>query len=60
MDIERKAFAMDEEPNNPQKTRDIVPLEERLATYRREDAMAEAGNVVKLSTPPPTPASSPD
>ena len=56
VDIERKAFGMDEREDNPDAARrDFVPLEERLATYRREEAMAEAGNVVK----PPAPASTP-
>ena len=56
VDIERKAFGMDEEVDNPDGSRrDFVPLEERLATYRREDAMAEAGNVVKLPAPASTP-----
>ena len=59
VDIERKAFGMDAEEDHPDENRrDFVPLEERLATYRqeaedakREDAMAEAGNVVEFSPP---------
>ena len=31
--------------------RDFVPLEVRLAQYRREEVMAEAGNVVEFSQP---------
>ena len=58
VDIERKAFAMDEDARNPEKTRHMVPLEERLATYRREEAVAEADNVVEMrktadNEPPP-------
>lgn len=49
--LERKAFAIDEKEDNPEKARDMVPLEERLAQYRREEAMAEAGNVVEFSQP---------
>ena len=59
VDIERKAFAMDADERNPDENRrDFVPLEERLETYRREaedaereEAMAEAGNVVEFSPP---------
>ncbi len=56
VDIERKAFGMDAVEDNPDENRrDFVPLEERLATYRREaeqeKAMAEAGNVVDFSPP---------
>ena len=51
--LERKAFGMDEKEDNPEQTRDMVPLEERLATYRREEqaAEAEAGNVVEFPQP---------
>ena len=57
VDIERKAFAMDAPEDNPDAARkDFVPLEVRLAQYRREEVMAEADNVVKL----PEPTSSPD
>ena len=53
VDIERKAFAMDADEDNPDANRrDFVPLEERLATYRREEAVAEADNVVKLPERP--------
>ena len=55
VDIERKAFGIDEQEKNPEKRRDMVPLEERLAQYRREEVMAEAGNVVKLPVPASTP-----
>ncbi len=56
VDIERKAFAMDAPEDNPDEARrDYVPLETRLKQYRREEVMAEAGNVVK----PPAPASTP-
>ena len=60
VDIERKAFGMDEQEKNPEKRRDMVPLEERLASYRQEEAAAkqeetiaeaEAGNVVEFSPP---------
>lgn len=53
VDIERKAFAMDEKEDNPEKRRDMVPLEERLATYRREEqvAQAEADNIVEFPQP---------
>lgn len=59
VDIERKAFGMDaDEDNSDENRRDFVPLEERLATYRREaedakreEAIAEAGNVVEFSPP---------
>ena len=52
VDIERKAFAMDAPEDNPDEARrDYVPLEVRLAQYRREEAMAEAGNVVEFSPP---------
>ena len=65
VDIERKAFAMDEAADNPGgKSRSFVPLEERLATYRKEEAIAAADNVVKMykqgeppelgARPPPT------
>ena len=56
VDIERKAFAMDAPEDNPDEARrDYVPLEIRLAQYRREEVMAEAGNVVKLPAPASTP-----
>ncbi len=52
VDIERKAFAMDAPEDNPDEARrDYVPLEVRLAQYRREEVMAEAGNVVEFSPP---------
>ena len=52
VDIERKAFAMDAPEDNPDEARrDFVPLEVRLAQYRREEVMAEAGNVVEFSPP---------
>ena len=51
--LERKAFGMDEKEDNPEKRRDMVPLEERLAIYRQEEqvAEAEAGNVVEFPQP---------
>ena len=51
VEIERKAFGVDAPEDNPDAARkDFVPLEVRLAQYRREEVMAEADNVVKLST----------
>ena len=56
VDIERKAFGMDERDRNPDAgRRDIIPLEERLAAYRQEEAIVKAGNVVKLPAPASTP-----
>ena len=50
--LERKAFGMDEKEDNPDAARrDFVPLEVRLAQYRREEVMAEAGNVVEFPQP---------
>ena len=52
VDIERKAFAMDAPEDNPDAARrDFEPLEVRLAQYRREEVMAEAGNVVEFPQP---------
>ena len=52
VDIERKAFAMDAPEDNPGGVRkDFVPLEVRLAQYRREEVIAEAGNVVPMPAP---------
>ena len=56
VDIERKAFAMDAPEDNPGGVRkDFVPLEVRLAQYRREEVIAEAGNVVPMPAPASTP-----
>ena len=61
VDIERKAFAMDAIEDNPDAARkDFVPLEERLALYRREEVMAEAGNVVSITNRPPASGEPPE